>query len=111
MSYADVFRTGTVTGTGAAINVSIGWQPDEVEVINISDLTNFPTLLWRKGMAAAAALKRSLSTWSLLTTLGISMYVGDSTHGEGFTIGADATVNVNTNTLLWTAKRSLVKNT
>lgn len=111
MSYATVVKIGTVTATGAAINVSIGFQPDEVEVMNISDATNFTSLLWRYGMSAANAIKRKLSTWSFITTLGISQYAGDSTHGEGFTIGADADLNVNTNVLLYRATRSVTKNT
>lgn len=30
-------KTGRVMGTGAAINVSLGWVPDRVEIINLTD--------------------------------------------------------------------------
>ncbi len=107
----DLIRVGTVTATGAAINVSLGWQPDEVRVMNISDATNFTEMLWRKGMAAASAIKRKLSTFSFPTTNGISQFAGDTSNGEGFTIGADSDLNVNTNTLLYIAMRSVTKDT
>lgn len=33
----SVFATGEVVGTGAAINVSVGWVPRRVEVYNVTD--------------------------------------------------------------------------
>ena len=103
------FQTGTQDGTGAAINIELGWQPDKVEVQNC-EAADFARLEWYKGMADAAAIKTATSTKSLLTTLGISMYAGSSTPGaqkrKGFTIGADADVNVSGESITWCAWRN-----
>jgi len=49
---------GTVEGTGAAINVEIGYLPDRVEVVNIdSENPAKPSMNWQNGMAAASAHK------------------------------------------------------
>lgn len=101
----DEVATGTFTGTGAAINVELGWIPTHVVVANPGDAgTVYPILYWWKGMAAASALKMSAAV-TKITTLGISEYAGDATHKEGFTIGADTDVNVSTEVGYWTAYR------
>ena len=107
---ASQFAAGTQDGTGAAINIELGWQPDYVLVQNW-EASDFGSLLWVKGMADAAAIKQLTSTGSLLTTLGISMYAGSSTPGaqkrKGFTIGADTDVNVAGESLTWVAMRNM----
>lgn len=103
---ASQFAAGTQDGTGASINISLGWQPDYVLVQNW-EATDFGSLLWVKGMADAAAIKQLTSTGSLLTTLGISMYAGSTTASKGFTIGADTDVNVSGESITWIAMRNL----
>lgn len=94
--------TGTVEGTGAALNVSIGFKPNYVRVINIDGLA---TLEWTADMGAAAGLKEvTAGTKSLLGSLGISQYDGVAAGAtEGFTIGADTDVNVSAETIMWLA--------
>lgn len=51
-------KVGSVTGTGAAINVSIGFQPSYVKVYNPNDAGGlYPIIEWWNGMAAASGLK------------------------------------------------------
>lgn len=97
----------TVTGTGANLDIDLGFTPERVEVLNLTDTTNFPELRWTEGMPNASAIKRSLSTFSRITTLGITP-LGDAAGDtkQGFRIGADAAVNVNGNTLQYSAFRS-----
>lgn len=106
------FVTGSVTATGAAINIELGFTPSYVKVVNISNATS-ATLEWIEGMPQAAALKEieivdsgttALASLNYVTSAGISTYAGAAgTAAKGFTIGADAHVNVNTNTLLYVA--------
>jgi hypothetical protein len=50
--------TGTVEGTGSAINVQLGFQPKRIEVVNIDSSNPVkPFLKWIYNMAAASALK------------------------------------------------------
>lgn len=66
---------GSVTGTGVALNVPVGFNPRVVELYNYTS-ANLETLFWQYGMTAAYALKRKDSTFSKLTSAGISMYHG-----------------------------------
>lgn len=93
-------KAGTVTGTGAAINVSVGFAPDYVRVTND---TAGDMLEWYSNMAAASAYKRvAVGTGTKITTGGISLFTGSATQQAGFTIGADA-VNANTVVLRYLA--------
>jgi len=112
-------RTGTVEGTGAAINIELGFVPDYVEVYNADDAGGLaPTVKWWNGMADGSGLKTLKSVDSgttgnassaAIVAGGISEYAGDSTPGaqkrQGFTIGTDADLNVNGETLFYTAVR------
>lgn len=99
------FATGTLDGTGAAINIEIGWIPDHVVVQNI-EAADFARLEWYTGMTAAHAIKTVTSTKSKITSLGISAYAGTTTAQQGFTIGADTDVNVVDEALTWMAFRN-----
>lgn len=103
---SEQFKCGTQDGTGAAINIELGWLPDHVVVQNW-EAADFARLEWYTGMAAAAAIKTATSTKSLLTTLGISQYAGSTTAKKGFTIGADTDVNVSGESITWLAWRNL----
>lgn len=93
-------KTGTVTGTGAALNVSLGFSPDHVTVIN--DTTN-DRLEWYSSLPAGNAYKRlAAGGGSKITTGGISQFAGSGTQQTGFTIGTDA-VNGSGNTLRYVA--------
>jgi hypothetical protein len=77
--------TGSVTGTGAAINVSIGFVPDYVEITNITDADQIDK--WYTGMAAGTSIQINTAVATRATN-GITLYAGDSTHACGFTIGS-----------------------
>jgi len=82
-------KTGTVTGTGANLNVSVGFSPDHVRVIND---TAGDSLEWFSNMPAGAAFKRvAAGAGTKITTGGISQFTGSATQQAGFTIGNDAT--------------------
>lgn len=108
-------RTGSVEGTGSAINVSLGFVPDYVKVFNYDDAGSlFSTLEWWKGMTDGHALKTSSivdsgstgnASSEKITSDGISEYAGDSDNGEGFTIGADADINATDETVFYIAVR------
>lgn len=95
--------TGTVTGTGAALNVSLGFSPKVVAIINETD----PGLyLWTDTMANAEMLKLVDSTVALTfpTSNGVSTYAGSiAANPKGFTIGADADMNAASDVLHYIA--------
>jgi len=81
-------KTGTVTGTGAALNVSVGFSPDYVKVFND---TAGDSLEWLSNMTAGHAFKRvAAGTGTKITTGGVSLFTGSATQQAGFTIGVDA---------------------
>jgi hypothetical protein len=81
-------KTGTVTGTGASLNVSVGFAPDYVKVWND---TAGDQLEWASNMTAGHAFKRvAAGTGTKITTGGISLFTGSATQQAGFTIGNDA---------------------
>lgn len=94
--------TGTVEGTGAAINVELGFTPVYVKVVNWDDPTSME---WWTGMGAAAGAKTTDAVaFTKATSNGISAYAGvQATTGKGFTIGADTDLNVEDETLFWIA--------
>lgn len=99
---------GSKEGTGATINVSIGFIPEKVILKNIDDTSDFPELEWVTGMDAGFGTKRVGSTFSRLTTLGVSEYAGSpASASAGFTIGADTDINVDGETILWEAVRGI----
>ncbi len=66
--------TGTVTATGAAMNIPLGFKPKKVEIHNA---TTGIGLLWTDTMAAAAGVKTlQAGTRSFITSNGISQYAG-----------------------------------
>lgn len=97
---------GSVEGTGAAINVSLGFTPVYVKCVNIDDAGGLtPEFEWISGMAAANAIKvTDTVTRNLVTSNGISTYAGsEGSAAKGFTIGADADVNASGETILYIA--------
>ena len=84
--------TGTLTGTGAAIDVQLGFVPQHVRIVNETKLSK---LEWFNTMANASGIKTvTAGTISKITTGGVSPYAGAAgTAGAGFTIGTDANIN------------------
>lgn len=88
-------RYGSTTGTGSAINISLGFVPAMVILVNETD-PGFA--VWMASMADAEVLKlTNAPALTFPTTNGISAYAGSSTPGSeaaaGFTIGADSDLN------------------
>ena len=91
--------TGSITGTGASLMVSLGFVPSRVEVFNIATAGR---LEWMDTMPSASAIKTvTAGTQTYITSNGITP-VETSTSGQGFLIGADA-VNGSGNTLVYFA--------
>lgn len=85
-------KVGTFVGTGAAINLPIGWTPDSVEVFNITD--GDETWQWIQGMTAGHAMyEAAAGTKSRITANGISPYAGSSSAAPGFTVGSALSEN------------------
>lgn len=81
----SVFIT-KVTGTGAALNVKIGWVPDYVRVLNITDADRSDEW-FRDGMANGASIPTGAQVGAAITTGGISA-LDSKTEGKGITLGA-----------------------
>ena len=96
------FATGTVTGTGAAINVPLGWTPDYIKVINITDGDRIDE--WVAGMAAGTAVTTTAQVASTASN-GLSLYTGNEAASKGFTIGSG--ISESGKTLGWVAQRNV----
>lgn len=109
------FATGNVEGTGAAINISLGFIPRYVKCFNYDDAGALaPVMEWFEGMTAGHGLKSlsivdsgttGLASSAKVTANGISEYAGSTTAGAGFTIGADTDLNVSAETIHYVAFR------
>ena len=97
----DLIRVGTVTGTGAAINISLGWIPDRVEVVNVTDGDTVD--IWYRGMTNGTSISIVLAA-AMRATNGISEYAGTATAAPGFTIGSD--ISETAKVLRWCAMRN-----
>jgi len=95
------FVSGTFVGTGALVNVPIGWQPDAVEIVNITDGTSVEK--WFTGMAAGTSVKISGGTVAPVTANAISLLAGDTNTTKGFSVGTAS--NVLGKTYAYTALR------
>ncbi|KXH75410.1 MAG: hypothetical protein AM326_03400 [Candidatus Thorarchaeota archaeon SMTZ-45] len=80
---------GAVVGTGSAMNIdTVGFRPKLVRVVNVG-ATGLSRLEWFKGQADAAAVKTITNgTISVIAANGITP------RANGFTLGADANVNI-----------------
>lgn len=101
--------TGSQDGTGANIDIKLGFIPSKVEVYNTEAADN-ARLLWMNSMANASAYKETTVTGAptraLITTLGITPLGGAAgATMMGFRIGADTDVNVAGETIQWFAYR------
>ena len=98
----DLIRVGTVTGTGAAINISLGWIPDYVKVVNLTDGDTIDE--WFRGNGAATSIRTVLAVATNAAN-GISEYAGtEAGVGKGFTIGS--AISESAKVLNWFALRN-----
>lgn len=94
--------TGTVEGTGSAINVELGFMPAKVELFNEDGLCH---MVWTDSMAAGKGMKTvTAGTVSFVASNGVSQYAGATrSASKGFTIGTDTDINVSGETLHYVA--------
>ncbi len=108
------FKKGSITGTGSAINVELGFTPLYVRIWNPNDAGSlWPTMEWIEGMTSAHSFKTKAITDSgatgnatdtKVTTNGITVYAGvEGANAKGFTLGADADMNVSAEVLYYIA--------
>lgn len=77
---------GTFVGTGAAINISLGFTPACVKLFNVTD--GDVTFEWFDSMAAGTAIQTDTAVAKLASN-GISPYAGAAGSGAaGFTAGS-----------------------
>lgn len=88
---------GSVLGTGAAINVVLGFKPDYVECYNANTGSKISRFRGSTGMKQVVA-------GTITVAAGLTDYEGPL--GEGFTIPIDAQVNVNTQQINYIAYRT-----
>ncbi len=85
----NTVKVGTYTGTGAAINIELGFIPDYVRIINATD--GDISWEWFYGMGAGDAFQtanHASAQQSLITSNGVDAYVPtDFTNNPGFTVG------------------------
>lgn len=93
--YKNNVKSGKVAGTGAALNVQLGFQPQAVFLVNVA-AGGVVSLFWQEDMGAGTGFKRAAAgDASQLAANGVSKYAGsEAANSEGFTIGADADLNV-----------------
>lgn len=83
-------KVGTYTGTGAAVNVVLGFKPDFVQVTNITDADIVATAF--RGLTAAGAGVDTAAAVAANADNDLTLtYAG--TTGEGFTAGTDISEN------------------
>lgn len=83
--------TGTYTGTGAALNLELGFIPDYFRTINITD--GNAGLTWFNGMADGTAIAEGAALASQASN-GITTYAGsEAANSAGLTIGTAASVS------------------
>lgn len=90
-------KVGTVSGTGAAVNISTGFVPTYIKVWNITDGDIVHE--WFTGMTDGHALQsanHASTQFSRITSNGISAYAGSATASDGFTIGTAISENSKT---------------
>ena len=85
---------GSYVGTGAAIELQLGFIPDHIRIWNETD--GDETYEWFSGMTAGHALKTANSASTQLTKItanGISTLAGDYAKKKGLTIGSAVSEN------------------
>lgn len=93
------FAYGTFEGTGAAVNVEIGFAPDFVKCINVEDGDRVDE--WIQGMADGTSIATVATAGPVLNAdNGITPYSADD-DAVGFTAGTD--ISESGKTIRWIA--------
>ena len=96
---------GQVTGTGAAINVALGFQPD---YIKLNNRTTGAMLEWFRAAGTAGGSRKTIVTGVVTVVTGAASIsaLASATVGEGFVVPVDAQVNVAAQIIDYFASRS-----
>ena len=89
---ATITKVGTYTGTGAAANISVGFIPDYVRIVNITA----PAVdEWFNGMTAGTSVTTTGTTPAIRAAPGgVTAFAGTAAlAGQGFTVGAALSTN------------------
>lgn len=86
-----VIKVGTYTGTGAAINIELGFVPSYFRTINITD--GDAGITWFAGMAAGTGITEGAALATLASN-GITVYPGTrADKSAGVTVGTSGSTN------------------
>jgi len=108
------FASGSYTGSGAAINILVGFVPSKIVIHNDTDNTEF---VWFAGIAEGSMFQYTSAGAKTLITGGPTLYGdtaddvwngsgGDSNaNGHGFTVPATAVLNTAADDCYWEAYR------
>lgn len=89
---ANNVEIGTYTGTGAAINIELGFVPEYVKITNIT--AGNIQHEWFAGMTAGHAIAHNPSTLATITSNGVSPFAGTHEGAKpGFTAGTAVSTN------------------
>lgn len=87
----DQVKVGTYTGDGAAQNISLGWTPDFVMVVNVTDGDIIST--WFSGMTDGTSVDIAAAVAANADNA-ISDYAGAAAGATpGFSVGTDLSEN------------------
>lgn len=88
---ATIVKVGTYTGSGAAQNISIGFIPDYVRIINITAPAEDS---WFTGMTAGTSVTTTGTAAIRAAPNGITAFAGTAgLAGQGFTVGIGLSTN------------------
>lgn len=82
--------TGSFTGAGAAVDVTLGFVPRRVHLINVTDRIE---QMWQEGMAATTVLNRDAAGAGTANTGSLIVPTDSTDSFRGFTIAAGAAVS------------------
>lgn len=74
---------GTCDGTGAAINVCLGFRPSLVEIFNLEDTTDLPHVVWHQSMAVVASAKFGVLDKTIAGVVKSDLAAGGISHYAG----------------------------
>jgi hypothetical protein len=94
------FKRGSFTGAGAAVNISLGWTPEYVKVVNLTDADQIDE--WFDMMTDGTSIQTNTAV-ATRSSNGISKYAGDGATPKGFTIGSG--IAENAKVIAWFACR------
>lgn len=88
---ATITKVGTYIGSGAAQNISVGFIPDYVRVVNITA----PAVdEWFSGMDAGTSITTTGAAAVRAAPNGMTAFAGTPAEaGQGFTVGAGLSTN------------------